>query len=95
MAGKTLGDYVGTPLPKVVDDVLNYRAQGKLYMVLDNWDDDPQLGDVTFPVTLGAAHSDADWAGTYGKRSIVVDLADMLRLPWDRLPVVYDNENDG
>lgn len=94
MTSKVLGDYVGTPLPKVADDALNYHAQDRPYMILDNWDN-PQLGDATFATTLGKAHSDADWAGTYGKRSIVVDLADLLRLPWDRLPVVYDNENEG
>jgi hypothetical protein len=95
MSSKVLGDYV--TLSESVNDALNYESEDQRYMILSTGvhGDGPEYGHgVSFAMTLGKAHSDADWAGTYGKRSIVVDLENMLRLAWDRLPVVYDNENE-
>jgi hypothetical protein len=64
-------------------------------MVLCAPDEDGAVyGEPSFSNSMGHAHSSADWAGTAGKRAIVVDLANLIFGPWDRLPVVYDTDED-
>lgn len=95
MSGKVLGDYVGSPIPEALDDALNHDSGDAAYMVLrsETWEGS-EYGEPSFATTLGKAHSDADWAGTAGKRAIVVDLAGTLQLRWDLLPVLYDNTEE-
>jgi hypothetical protein len=96
MSGKVLGDYA--ILKDSVHDALNYESEDQRYMILSTGvhGDGPEYGHgVSFATTLGRAHGDADWAGTYGKHSIVVDLENMVFTPWDKLPVVYDSTNEG
>ncbi|MFE0472609.1 hypothetical protein ACFW2V_13440 [Streptomyces sp. NPDC058947] len=95
MSGKVLGDY--NTLRESVDDALNYESEDQRYMTLSTGvhGDGPEYGHgVSFATTLGRARSDADWAGAYGRRSIVVDLESMVFMPWDKLPVVYDSESE-
>lgn len=94
--GKVLGDYMIAPS---VDDEINYNSGDRRYMVVRTERDGDVYGRgddaVTFTNDLRRAHSDADWSGTSGRGAIVVDLARLLRLPWDQLPVIYDNEDEG
>lgn len=89
---RTLGNYKLAPS---VDDEINYNSGDRQYMVLRAEDDDePVYGDATFVNGLKRAHSDADWTASDARLAIVVDLAEVLRLAWTALPVVYDTTDD-
>jgi hypothetical protein len=91
MSGKVLGDYSLSP---DVEDEINHHSGGNRYMVLTAAGQVPvgPYGDAQF--MNWHANNAADWAMTMGKEAIIVDLEQVLRLPWDRLPVIRDTMDE-